>query len=288
RRLHPLHRRQFRRSRGNRAANRHPHSASRGDRPPRVPRVGTPGQGRLPVPGRRVRRAPRCRNPVGLARGVDMSEPVRQQAPAPVPQQRSDSPPPLVSYVLPVFNEEEGIRTFHEELLKAISQRPEFAYEFIYVNDGSSDRTLEILQDLAKNDPRVQVVDFSRNFGHQIAITAGLDHATGDAVIVMDTDLQDPPEVSLEMLDAWVAGAEIVSARRRTRQDSAFKRLTAHVYYRILRRCTEVDIPVDTWDFRLLNRRAAEELRGFRERSRFIRGMVASMGFRHVEVLFDR
>ncbi|KEI43535.1 glycosyltransferase family 2 protein [Saccharopolyspora rectivirgula] len=217
-----------------------------------------------------------------------MSEPVRQQAPAPVPQQRSDSPPPLVSYVLPVFNEEEGIRTFHEELLKATSQRPEFAYEFIYVNDGSSDRTLEILQDLAKNDPRVQVVDFSRNFGHQIAITAGLDHATGDAVIVMDTDLQDPPEVSLEMLDAWVAGAEIVSARRRTRQDSAFKRLTAHVYYRILRRCTEVDIPVDTGDFRLLNRRAAEELRGFRERSRFIRGMVASMGFRHVEVLFDR
>lgn len=220
-----------------------------------------------------------------------MAEATDRSTPIAVPQQQKPKPRgagSLVSYVLPVFNEAEGIRRFHEELVAATATRPEFGYEFVYVNDGSADGSLEVLHDLAKNDPRVRVLDFARNFGHQIAITAGIDHSHGDAVIIMDTDLQDPPRVSLEMLDAWQAGAEIVSARRRTRQDSRFKRFTAHTYYRVLRRCAEVDIPVDTGDFRLLNRRAAEELRGYRERSRFIRGMVASMGFRQTEVLFDR
>ncbi|GAA2820243.1 glycosyltransferase family 2 protein [Saccharopolyspora taberi] len=220
-----------------------------------------------------------------------MAETISHSVPVPVPQQQKaveDAGRSLVSYVLPVYNEAEGIRSFHEELAASVATRPEFDYQFVYVNDGSADGSLAILRDLAKNDPRVQVVDFARNFGHQIAITAGLDHADGDAVIIMDTDLQDPPRVSLEMIDAWQSGAEIVSARRRTRQDSRFKRFTAHGYYRLLRHCAEVEIPVDTGDFRLLDRRAAEELRGFRERSRFIRGMVASMGFEQAEVLFDR
>ncbi|MCI2418678.1 glycosyltransferase family 2 protein [Saccharopolyspora sp. K220] len=218
-----------------------------------------------------------------------MADTMSHQVPVPVQQQAtSEGAPPLISYVLPVYNEVDGIRQFHEELVSTVATRPEFDYEFIYVNDGSTDGSLGILQDLAKNDPRTRVVDFARNFGHQIAITAGLDHAGGDAVIVMDTDLQDPPRVSLELIDAWLGGAEIVSARRRTRRDTAFKRATAHTYYRVLRRCAEVDIPVDTGDFRLLDKRAAEELRGFRERSRFIRGMVASMGFQQQEVLFDR
>jgi glycosyltransferase involved in cell wall biosynthesis len=201
---------------------------------------------------------------------------------------QSNGDAPLISYVLPVYNEVEGLRRFHEELLHAVVTRPEFRYEFVYVNDGSVDGSLGILRDLAKNDPRVRVIDLARNFGHQIAITAGLDHVGGDAVIVMDTDLQDPPPVSLWMIDQWLDGAEIVSARRRSRQDTRFKRVTAHGYYRLLQHCTEVDIQVDTGDFRLLNRRAAEQLRRYRERSRFIRGMVASMGFRHSEVLFDR
>ena len=218
-----------------------------------------------------------------------MAETVPQQAGIPEQQRPTGAEhPPLVSYVLPVFNEADGIRCFHEELLSAVQQRPEFDFEFVYVNDGSADGSLLVLEDLAKNDPRIRVVDFARNFGHQIAITAGLDHADGDAVIVMDTDLQDPPAVSLDMIDEWLGGAEIVSARRRSRRDTAFKRATAHAYYRLLHSCADVDIPVDTGDFRLLNRRAAEELRGFRERSRFIRGMVASMGFDHTEVLFDR
>ena len=220
-----------------------------------------------------------------------MSEGVRHEVPVPVPQQQTSGEaggPLRVSYVLPVYNEVEGIRHFHDELTGAVRERPEFDYEFIYVNDGSADGSLRALHDLAKNDSRVRVVDFARNFGHQIAITAGLDYATGDAVIVMDTDLQDPPRVSLEMLDAWQSGAEIVSARRRTRRDGRFKRATAHGYYRLLKRCAEIEIPVDTGDFRLLNRRAAEELRRYRERSRFIRGMVASMGFQQQEILFDR
>jgi polyisoprenyl-phosphate glycosyltransferase len=220
-----------------------------------------------------------------------MSEGMRHEVAVPVPQQQTSGEaggPQRVSYVLPVYNEVEGIRRFHDELTGAVRERPEYDYEFIYVNDGSADGSLQALHDLAKNDSRVRVVDFARNFGHQIAITAGLDYATGDAVIVMDTDLQDPPQVSLEMLDAWQSGAEIVSARRRTRRDGRFKRATAHGYYRLLKRCAEVEIPVDTGDFRLLNRRAAEELRRYRERSRFIRGMVAAMGFQQQEILFDR
>jgi dolichol-phosphate mannosyltransferase len=196
--------------------------------------------------------------------------------------------PPLISYVLPVFNEQDGIAAFHAELTAALDGRPELGFELVYVNDGSTDGSLAILKDLAEKDDRVRVVDFARNFGHQIAITAGLDRAAGDAVIVMDTDLQDPPRVSLELVDAWREGAEIVHARRRTRRDTAFKRATAHLYYRVLRASTEVDIPLDTGDFRLLDRRVADELRRYRERSRFVRGIVASMGYRQTEVAFDR
>ncbi|SFT03795.1 glycosyltransferase [Saccharopolyspora flava] len=220
-----------------------------------------------------------------------MSDAIRHEVGVPVPQQQRRSEAEtgqLISYVLPVYNEAEGIKHFHAELTGTVAQRPEFDYEFVYVNDGSADGSLRILRDIAKNDTRVRVIDFARNFGHQIAITAGLDLAAGDAVIVMDTDLQDPPKVSLEMIDAWLDGAEVVQARRRTRRDTPFKRFTAHTYYRLLRSCAEVDIPVDTGDFRLLDKRAAEELRGFRERSRFIRGMVASMGFQQRELLFDR
>ncbi|WP_328749985.1 glycosyltransferase family 2 protein [Streptomyces sp. NBC_00285] len=206
----------------------------------------------------------------------------------PAPPERQPVRRSLVSYVLPVYDEEDGIQAFHTALAAALAERPEFDYELLYVNDGSGDGSLAILRDLAKNDERVRVVDFARNFGHQIAITAGLDLAQGDAVIVMDTDLQDPPKVSLELVDAWRAGAEIVHARRRSRQDTAFKRATAHLYYRVLRSSTDVDIPLDTGDFRLLDRRVADELRKYRERSRFVRGIVASMGYRQTEVAFDR
>jgi glycosyltransferase involved in cell wall biosynthesis len=195
---------------------------------------------------------------------------------------------PLISYVLPVYNEQEGISAFHTALTAALAERQDLDYELVYVNDGSADGSLALLEELAKDDSHVRVIDFARNFGHQIAITAGLDIAKGDAVIVMDTDLQDPPRVSLELVDAWREGAEIVHARRRSRQDTAFKRTTAHMFYRLLRSWTDVDIPVDTGDFRLLDRRVADELRRYRERSRFVRGIVASMGYRQKEISFDR
>ncbi|CAM5457359.1 glycosyltransferase [Streptomyces canus] len=219
---------------------------------------------------------------------------IRPPSPAPAPvtlMTREPEPErerPLISYVLPVYNERDGITAFHTELTAALDSRPELDFELVYVNDGSTDGSLELLKGLAERDGRVRVVDFARNFGHQLAITAGLDLARGDAVIVMDTDLQDPPKVSLELVDAWREGAEIVHARRRSRQDSAFKRATAHLYYRVLRSSTDVDIPLDTGDFRLLDRRVAEELRRYRERSRFVRGIVASMGYRQTEVAFDR
>ncbi len=199
-----------------------------------------------------------------------------------------DSRRRVISYVLPVYNESGGIRTFHERLAAVAATRPDLDFEFIYVNDGSRDDSLSILRELAGADDSVKVLDLSRNFGHQMAITAGLDHASGDAVIVMDTDLQDPPAVSLELVAAWEAGAEVVYAQRRTRKDSAFKRFTAHSYYRLLRRFADIDIPVDTGDFRLLDRKAADQLRNHRERNRFVRGLVASMGFHQVAVPFDR
>jgi polyisoprenyl-phosphate glycosyltransferase len=208
-----------------------------------------------------------------------------------VPLAQPESPAgrrPLISYVLPVYNEQEGISAFHAALTAALAERQDLDYELVYINDGSADGSLALLEELAKNDSRVRVIDFARNFGHQIAITAGLDIAKGDAVIVMDTDLQDPPQVSLELVDAWREGAEIVHARRRSRQDTAFKRTTAHMFYRLLRSWTDVDIPVDTGDFRLLDRRVADELRRYRERSRFVRGIVASMGYRQKEISFDR
>ncbi|MGW3285433.1 glycosyltransferase family 2 protein [Streptomyces sp. NPDC001002] len=222
-----------------------------------------------------------------------MAQTASPPAPAPAPVALAAVEPesarrPLISYVLPVYNEQDGITAFHTELIAALGTRPELDFELVYVNDGSADGSLALLKGLAEQDARVKVVDFARNFGHQIAITAGLDLATGDAVIVMDTDLQDPPKVSLELVDAWQAGAEIVHARRRTRQDTAFKKATAHLYYRMLRSSTEVDIPLDTGDFRLLDRKVADELRKYRERSRFVRGIVASMGYAQTEVSFDR
>jgi dolichol-phosphate mannosyltransferase len=198
------------------------------------------------------------------------------------------APRRLVSYVLPVYNEADGIATFHERLLAASRTRPDLDFEFVYVNDGSRDASLQILERIAQTCPIVKVVDLSRNFGHQMAITAGLDHARGDAVIVMDTDLQDPPEVSLELIAAWESGAQIVYAQRRSRKDTPMKRFTAHAYYRLLHRFADVEIPVDTGDFRLMDRATTDVLRSHRERNRFVRGLVASLGFTQVAVPFDR
>ena len=157
------------------------------------------------------------------------------------------------------------------------------------MDDGSSDGSLELLRGLAMTDLRVVVLGLSRNFGHQVALTAGLDHAHGDAVVLMDSDLQDPPELIPELVERWRGGLDVVYARRRARSgESPFKRATAYGFYRFMRWLASVDIPADTGDFRLLSRPAADALRSLRERRRFLRGLVAWTGFRQGHVLYDR
>ena len=183
---------------------------------------------------------------------------------------------PLVSYVFPIYNEEGNIATLDVDV------------EFVYVNDGSTDGSLDLLVALSERDERVVVVDLSRNFGHQMAVTAGIDHARGDAVVIMDADLQDPPVVSLELIREWQDGWDVVYAQRRSRRDSTFKRATADVFYRVLGALSSVEIPRNTGDFRLIDRAVADQLRRYGEHSRFLRGMISEIGFRQKAVPFDR
>ena len=157
------------------------------------------------------------------------------------------------------------------------------------VNDGSNDQTPEIVKGACRQDKRVKLISFSRNFGHQLAITAGIDKSVGDAVVVIDGDLQDPPEVIAELKQKWDEGFEIVYARRKKRKgDSLFKLATAAIFYRIMKILVPVDIPLDTGDFRLMDRKAVDQLKKMREKNRFIRGMVSWLGFRHCTVEYVR
>jgi len=194
-----------------------------------------------------------------------------------------------VSWVIPVFNEIDNLpRLF--DALNELAQVIETKYvsEFVFIDDGSRDLSLSFLSEKFAQDSRVKVLSFSRNFGHQMAITAGLDHATGDAIIFMDADLQDPPKVSLKLIDQWERGFDVVYAKRHTRKDGFLKKVTAYWFYRILRKFAEIDIPADTGDFRLISRRVADTLRQFPERHRFIRGLVSYIGFPQTAVMFDR
>lgn len=195
---------------------------------------------------------------------------------------------PTLSIVLPVYNEEVVIPELDRRLrdfLPAVG----VSWEVIFVDDGSKDRSLELLAAMARAEPRYRVFSLSRNFGHQMAITAGVDLARGEAVVIMDADLQDPPEVVAEMLERWRAGYDVVYGVRRTRQsETLFKRATAAAFYRLLRAMVGVSIPVDTGDFRLMSRRVALTLRALRETSRFVRGMVAWVGFKQTAVYYER
>ena len=194
----------------------------------------------------------------------------------------------MISYIFPIYNESGNIKLLYETMDHLLSQYPQYSYELIFINDGSRDDSLSLLKALQEKDKRITVIDFSRNFGHQIAVTAGLDYAQGDAVIIMDSDMQDPPKVSFELIKKWEEGYEVVYAQRRTRKDTFFKRLTANLFYRTLQRLAEIDIPRNTGDFRLIDRKVADELRKFREHNRFLRGMVSYVGFKQTAVLFDR
>ncbi len=193
-----------------------------------------------------------------------------------------------ISYVLPVFNESAGIAEFYKELTQAVGKNKRYGYEFIFVNDGSRDDSLEKLEKLHKKDKRVKIVNFSRNFGHQIALTAGIDHATGDALIIMDTDLQDPPKVSMELIEKWEEGYDVVYAKRTSRIDGFFKKIAIFVYYRMQARLANINIPLDTGDFRLIDKKIADHLRALHEKHPYIRGLVSWLGFKQTAVEYDR
>lgn len=192
------------------------------------------------------------------------------------------------SLVLPVFNEEAVLPLLLHRLDRLVASLDAPA-EVIFVDDGSRDSSAIVLEALAKEKPHVRFIKLSRNFGHQIAITAGMDVASGDAIIIMDADLQDPPEVVQEMIARWKEGYEIVQARRLSRDgESAFKRKTAALFYRFLGKLSSIDIPRDVGDFRLIDRKVLEAFREMPERDRFVRGMFAWLGFRQCEVAFHR
>lgn len=192
------------------------------------------------------------------------------------------------SIVVPVFNEEENLNELHTQLVRVLLPLGS-EFEIIFIDDGSTDGSLQKIEELHRNDPRVKYISFSRNFGHEAASTAGLDHALGDAVILMDADLQDPPEAIPEMIARWKEGYDVVYARRRSRAgESLVRRLTSFLFYRLIDRLTNVTIPVDTGDFRLLDQRVVKDFRRCRERNRFVRGLVSWVGYRQIGVSFDR
>jgi len=196
--------------------------------------------------------------------------------------------PPTLSVIVPVFNEEASIAMLHRRVAETLESAGE-TFELVMVDDGSRDGSWEAMQEAAARDSRVVLVRLSRNFGHQIAISAGIDVARGQAVVLMDADLQDPPELVPRMLACWRDGYDVVYGRRTRRHgESWFKRATAAAFYRLIRRLTTVDIPADTGDFRLMSRRVVDVLKRLQERNRFLRGMVAWVGYRQTAVEYER
>lgn len=195
---------------------------------------------------------------------------------------------PKYSIVAPVFNESGSLAEFYRRVKEAMDSLGE-PWELVLVDDGSKDDSTNIIRNLAKEDPRVRPVIFARNFGHQLAVTAGLDYSRGEAVTIIDSDLQDPPEVILAMIQKWQEGYEVVYAQRTEREgETWFKLLTASLFYRLIYRITDVDIPLDTGDFRLLDRKVVNVMNKMRERHRFLRGMSVWVGFKQTGVSYKR
>ena len=196
---------------------------------------------------------------------------------------------PTFSVVVPVYNERESLPELYRRVREVMARLGE-PWELVLVDDGSTDGSTELIRQLREKDPEhVRAVILARNFGHQIAVTAGIDYARGQAVILMDADLQDPPEVIPQLVEKWREGYHVVYAVRKAREgETWFKKTTAALFYRLIRRITDVDIPPDTGDFRLMDRRVVEVLKGMKERHRFIRGMVAWVGFRQTGVPYVR
>lgn len=194
----------------------------------------------------------------------------------------------IYSIVVPVFNEELVVNETYSRLTKVMKSTNE-NYEIIFVNDGSKDKTFNIVNDFCQNDNHIKLLSFSKNFGHQVAITAGMEYSTGDAIVVIDADLQDPPEVILKMIEKWKEGYDVVYGKRLKRKgETFFKKFTSKMFYRVLEHMTDIYIPVDTGDFRLIDRRVCEALKSLPERNRYVRGLVSWVGFKQTGVEFVR
>lgn len=201
----------------------------------------------------------------------------------------SDGSRKTVTLLVPVFNEEEVLPLFYDRIRLLIEGLPRYRFELLFVDDGSSDRSMDVIRSLGADDPRIAWLSLSRNFGKEAAMIAGLDSSRGDAVVILDADLQDPPELIVEMLGFWEEGYDDVFARRRSRDgESWLKKATSKTFYRILARSTKIPVQRDTGDFRLLDRRCIDALTAFRESERYTKGMFDWIGFRKKEVLFDR
>lgn len=201
---------------------------------------------------------------------------------------KSDVQTPFLSVVAPVFNEIESLEAFYRRVREVMQSTGE-SWELVLVDDGSRDGSTELIRRLAVEDPHVRPVIFARNFGHQIAVTAGLDYSRGQVVVIIDADLQDPPEVILELLNKWREGYQVVFAVRAEREgETWFKKATAALFYRVIYRITDIKIPLDTGDFRLLDRKVVDVMKQMRERHRFLRGMSAWVGFKQVGVPYRR
>jgi len=207
---------------------------------------------------------------------------------SPLDQQGERLSEPLISIVVPCFNEEAVIQETHRRLTDTLTDL-EGRYEIVYVDDGSRDRTLLILESIQATDLAVRVLSFSRNFGHQMAVSAGIDHAQGDAIVLIDADLQDPPELIRAMVEKWREGYDVVYGQRHSREgESYFKVATARLFYRFINRLSDVPIPLDTGDFRLMSRQVVNVLKRMPERDRFIRGMVSWVGYRQCALPYER
>ena len=195
---------------------------------------------------------------------------------------------PIFSVIVPVYNEELVLNECYNRLKKVLDTTNE-PYEIIFINDGSVDSTLEKAIELTRIDPKIKIINFSRNFGHQLAITAGMDNAMGRAIIIIDADLQDPPEVILAMIKKWEDGYMVVYGKRLKRKgEGLFKKVSAKIFYKFLKSMTTVDIPVDTGDFRLIDRKVCDVLRLLPERNRYVRGLVSWVGFKQCAVEYNR
>lgn len=193
-----------------------------------------------------------------------------------------------LSIIIPIYNEEGNIQILHDRLCKVIEGITS-SFELVFVNDGSKDKSLALIKLLALQDSRVRYLDFSRNFGHQIAVSAGLDHVRGNSVVIIDADLQDPPELIAEMYAKMKEGYQVVYAKRRQRQGETFlKTFTAKMFYRILKKITSINIPVDTGDFRIMDKKVVDVLNNMPERNKFLRGQISWIGFNQTYVEYDR